>query len=144
MWKELIALHCRNATFGVGVGRSAIADAEAQLLCELPDQLAELLRESNGVAGEYGLGLVWPLERIVRDNLAFRADAEFPDLYMPFDPLLFFADGGNGDQFAFAIRRGGVTSRDIYAWNHEDDSRTWVAPSLDTYIEWWLTGRIAM
>jgi hypothetical protein len=29
-------------------------------------------------------------------------------------------------------------------WNHEDDSRTWVAPNLAKYLEWWLTGRITL
>jgi hypothetical protein len=26
-------------------------------------------------------------------------------------------------------------------WDHEQDSRTWVAPSLRTYLEWWLLVR---
>jgi hypothetical protein len=30
----------------------------------------------------------------------------------------------------------------VFVWNHEDDSRTWVAPSLRVYLEWWLTGKI--
>ncbi|WSL80461.1 SMI1/KNR4 family protein [Kitasatospora sp. NBC_01266] len=60
---------------------------------------------------------------------------------MPFDPLLFFADAGNGDLFALLPRIG---RPDVFVWNHEDDSRTWVAPSLAKYLEWWLTGQIKL
>ncbi|CAI8713500.1 Alpha/beta hydrolase [Bacillus sp. IT-79MI2] len=31
-----------------------------------------------------------------------------------------------------------------YVWNHEDDSRTWVAPSLKQFIEWWSDGTISI
>jgi hypothetical protein len=111
---------------------------------ELPADLAEVLLESNGIDGEYGLGLIWPAERIVADNRRFREYRDFRELYMPFDPLLFFADAGNGDQFAFVILDGAVRRPDVFAWDHENDSRTWVAPSLKTYLEWWLTGRLKL
>ncbi len=52
---------------------------------------------------------------------------------MPFDCLLFFADGGNGDLFGYSILNGIVQRDDIYVWNHENDSRTWVAPSLKIF-----------
>jgi hypothetical protein len=81
------------------------------------------------VEGEYGLG----------DNVEFRADATFARLYMPLEPLLFFADAGNGDQFAFVMRD---RPADVFVWHHETDSRTMVAPGLATYLEWWLDGRI--
>jgi hypothetical protein len=63
---------------------------------------------------------------------------------MPFDHLLFFADAGNGDHFAFALHAGVVRRPDVFAWNHEDDSRNWAAPSLEKYLEWWLTGRLKL
>ncbi|MDD9943430.1 MAG: SMI1/KNR4 family protein [Myxococcales bacterium] len=61
---------------------------------------------------------------------------------MPFDHLVFFADAGNGDQFALAVRGGQIRSPDVFVWNHEDDSRSWAAPDVRTYVEWWMTGRI--
>lgn len=61
---------------------------------------------------------------------------------MPFDCLLFFADAGNGEQFAYSIQDGLIRKDDIYVWNHEDDSRTWVAPSLKKFIQWGLEGII--
>jgi len=64
---------------------------------------------------------------------------------MPFNHLLFFGDAGNGDQFAFSIHADGKIYRpDVFVWNHEDDSRTWIAPSLKTFFEWWSAGRISL
>jgi SMI1-KNR4 cell-wall len=85
------------------------------------------------------LAIVWPADRILDDNSSFRADAEFAKLYMPFDDLLFFADAGNGDQFAFPITAAGARA-DVFVWNHEDDSRRWYASSLEQYLTWWLSG----
>lgn len=109
---------------------------------QFPAELVDVLRESDGIQGEYGLGLLWPLAQVVTENLKFRTQVDFRTLYMPFDHLLFFADAGNGDQFAFTILEGQIRRSDIFVWNHETDSRTWVAPSLETYFDWWLSGRI--
>ncbi|MCP3934326.1 MAG: SMI1/KNR4 family protein [Actinomycetia bacterium] len=129
------------ATFADPATEEQVEAAERALDGELPRPLLELLYETNGVADEYGLGLIWPLDRIVDDNLMFRTNPLFRDLYMPFDPLLFFADAGNGDQFAFPWT---PRSDEIYAWDHEDDSRRWVAGSLDQYLQWWLDGTLRL
>ncbi|WP_237409242.1 SMI1/KNR4 family protein [Streptomyces sp. M2CJ-2] len=100
-----------------------------------------MLRESNGVEGEHEAGLVWSAERIVSENRTRREDSGFAALSMPFEPLLFFADAGNGDLFALL---SGLRRPDVFVWNHEDDSRTWVAPSLAKYLEGWLTGWITV
>jgi cell wall assembly regulator SMI1 len=139
MWRARILGWTDQATFNDPASDGAIRACEVALGQTLPRELADLLRESNGVEGEYGLGLIWPIERIRDDNLRFRTSAEFAALYMPFEPLLFFADAGNGDQFAFVMRD---RPPDVFAWDHETDSRTVVAPSLATYLEWWLDGRI--
>ncbi|AAS41993.1 hypothetical protein BCE_3082 [Bacillus cereus ATCC 10987] len=52
--------------------------------------------------------------------------------------------GGNGDLFGYSILNGMVQRDDIYVWNHENDSRTWVAPSLKTFMEWWESGKITI
>ena len=101
-----------------------------------------MLKETNGVSDDYGCGHVWSTERIQQDNLQFRTFEDFKDLYMPFDCLLFFADAGNGDQFAFIQLNGEIHRRDVFAWNHENDSRTWVASSLKKYLELWLSGKL--
>lgn len=125
-----------------GASTADISACEQALGVALPDDLKALLTESNGVLGEYELGLVWPAERIKSENLQFRSDPNFPELYMPFDSLLFFGDAGNGDQFAFPIQAGAARRPDIFVWSHEDDSRTWIAPSLGKFLQWWFSGHI--
>ena len=141
MWREL-AQRTLKAAVTDGVSPPDLEMAEIGLGAALPPALRDLLTETNGVTGEYGLNLIWPLERIVADNLAFRANDQFRRLYMPFDPFLFFGDAGNGDQFAYAILDGEVRMPDIFVWDHENDSRLWVAPDLRQFIEWWAGGRL--
>ena len=142
MWTGLIQNLTSKHEFFSPTNREEILKAEQLLGVLLPDELKDLLKESNGVYSEYGLGLIWPLERIIKDNLDFRQTPDFKDLYMPFEPLLFFADAGNGDQFAFVILDGEVRQTDIFVWNHENDSRSWAAPSLQMYLDWWLSGKL--
>jgi hypothetical protein len=75
-----------------------------------------------------------PVERIEADNLAFRSNPDFCELYMPFDHLLFFGDEGSGDQFAFRILAGGVQSDNVFQWVHENDSRQWFAGDIRDYL----------
>ena len=142
MWRELIQKLENECEFNLPASHNDITAVENSLGVSLPSELKGLLEESNGVYGEYGLGLIWSTERIVHDNLVFRQTPVFKEMYMPFDHLLFFADAGNGDQFAFAILNGVMHRPHIFVWNHIDDGRTWVAPSLRTYLEWWSNGKI--
>ncbi len=144
MWKEKIRQLNAETTFCSPATTPQLEAVERSVSAALPPELRSLLLETNGVRGLYSLDLVWTAARIESDNASFRANARFRELYMPFDHLLFFADAGNGDQFAFAVLAGQVRRPDIFAWNHEDDSRTWVAPSLAAYLEWWLLGRIKL
>jgi hypothetical protein len=143
-WRDLVTKLTPDCTFAEPVAHAQIVAAQEALAVIFPDELSSLLQESNGVIGQYGLGLVWPIERIQSENLSFRKNEDFQELYMPFDSLLFFGDAGNGDQFAYAIQAGVIRRPDVFAWNHEDDSRTWQAPSLTKYLEWWLSGRISL
>ena len=142
MWCNLVKGLSKDCEFQIPTSTAVITAAEVSLGCQFPRELTELLSETNGVKGEYGLGLVWPIERIHEDNHRFRTSSSLKELYMSFDELLFFADAGNGDQFAFPICGRVIRRPDVFVWNHEDDSRTWVAPSLRVYLEWWLTGKI--
>ena len=144
MWLELIQRIMPECESAPRASVAQLTSVEQKLGVELPDDLRSLLLETNGVQGQHGIDLIWSLERIETDNLAFRANPDFPELYMPFDPLLFFADAGNGDQFAFPILAGQIRRPDVFVWNHELDSRTWIAPSLQRYLEWWLSGQIKL
>jgi hypothetical protein len=137
MWREYIQSLGVKVDFAEPASEQQIAQVAGELEVRFPEDLAALLRETNGVEGESGLGVIWPIARIASDNLSFRA--AFHDLYMPFDSLLFFGDAGNGDQFGFPITSKGPRD-DVFVWGHEDDSRKWFAESLRLYLKWWLTG----
>jgi hypothetical protein len=109
----------------------------------LPASLKELLAESNGVLATYGTHLIWTTGEIVCTNGEMRMSPSYQERYMPFEPLLFFADAGvDGILFAFGIIQGQIKREDIYSWNPSEDSREWNAPSLKTYIDWWLGGKL--
>jgi hypothetical protein len=141
-WRDHLSQFNLPVQFAEPASQPQLAAAERSLGIELPPQLRDLLLETDGIRGEYDLPLVWSLDRIVRDNRHFRSEASFRTLYMPFDPLLFFSDAGNGDQFAFSILAGEVRRNDIFVWNHEDDSRTWVAANLRALLDGWISGKI--
>jgi hypothetical protein len=143
-WRTFLTALSPHVALNKPASDNALSEAEAALGVRLPGELRLLLEQSNGVSGEYELALVWPIERIVADNLDFRSNTQLAGLYMPFASLLFFADAGNGDQFAFPIVQGAINRPDIFAWDHENDSRRWVAPALQTYLEWWLSGKLKL
>lgn len=140
-WKAFIASLESNATFRPATSAEELQRVETTLRVGLPHELRSLLEQTDGVDDAYDLALVWPCSRILEDNMKFRTHPGFREIYMPFDPLLFFGDAGNGDQFAYAIC-GGRVRPDIFVWNHEDDSRSWKAPTLERYFEWWLSGKL--
>jgi hypothetical protein len=143
VWRELLSKLSGDIRFTNPATSEEITAAENALDCHFPEELRSLLKESNGVTGEYSLPLAWSIDRIVAGNREFRTTPAFRELYMPFDHLLFFGDAGNGDQFAFAILDGQVRSQDVFMWDHENDGRPWVAPSLRRHLEGVFSGKIA-
>lgn len=131
MWKELATEAYVGAAFRDPVPSVDLEEAERSLGESLPQELKSLLAETDGIIGRTSSDAVWPLERIVRENLRFRRESSFIELYMPFDPFLFFGDNGGGDQFAFVLR---PARPDIFVWQHESDSRKWVANNLQDYL----------
>ena len=117
-------------------------EIETSLNVPLPAELRGLLEEMNGIRYKHGW-IVLSAEYILKSNRSFRDAEDYPVLFMPFDCLLFCAEAGNGDLFAYRILAGKVRRDDIFVWDHEDDSRTWVAPSLRTFVEWWVTGQLS-
>ena len=147
MWRELIrechpALeplggHDPGPEFFAGATSDELADAERQLGVPLPDDLKDLLAETDGVLVSFGQHLIWSIAEIVRRNLEMRTAPPYWEEYMPFDHLLFFGDAGvDGILFAFGMIHGRVRHQHVYMWNPIDDGRGWAAPSLRTYIEW--------
>ncbi len=134
--------------------RGAIADVEAALGARFRSELVAFLMETDGVMDRMRFStaqgtnrvvdtgyLLWSVDKIRDENLSMRAWANEEDSgYFSLDGFLFCADSGCGDMFGYAITNGDIVSSDIYVWDHEDDSRTKVAPSLRTFIDSWLSG----
>ena len=132
MWRERIEQTLADAELGHPADEEALTALVSTLGQPLPPQLAALLRECNGVRGRRSLDVVWSAERIAETNAEFRDSPDFAELYMPFEPLMFFGDNGGGDQFAF-VR---TPERDeVFVWDHETDSRYLVTYNLRQYVE---------
>lgn len=144
MWKQYIQLATTGYHFTEPAVKSDISQIKEKLLVDLPTDLLELLSETNGVFDEFNCPLVWSTNQIIKDNLFFRNFNDYKDIYMPFDHLLFFSDAGNGDLFGFAILNGSIQRDDVFVWDHESDSRKWVASSLKDFIEGWANSRISV
>ena len=145
MWKEFVNSISKEFHFKEPATKLELAQIQKELHVELPEELTHLFNETNGVFDKWDCHLVWPVSRIIEENLFYRTFEDYSDIFMPFDHLLFFSDAGNGDVFCYAIVKDGTIEKtDIYVWNHENDSRTWVAASLKDFIKGWATGEISV
>ena len=144
MWKEYIQSATTGYHFAEPTIKSDIRQIKEKLHVDLPTDLLELLNETNGVFDEFDCPIVWSTKQILEDNLFFRTFRDYKDIYMPFDHLLFFSDAGNGDLFGFPILNGSIQRDDVFVWDHESDSRNWVASSLKDFIEGWANSRISV
>ncbi len=111
---------------------------ESLLGYRLPEDLRLVLAAANGITDETGTDVLWNSSRIAESNAFFRTSPEFIQLYMPFESLVFFADAGDGDQFGVSTRG----NLEIYRWDHENDSRVWVASTVLDFLERFLTGAL--
>ena len=69
----------------------------------------------------------------------------FEELYMPFEPLLFFGAELNSDLYGYRILAGIADDLHVFVWDHESDSRTATAFGLERYLrgERWHLGPLA-
>ncbi|KAK2762188.1 hypothetical protein FQN54_001197 [Arachnomyces sp. PD_36] len=134
-WKTLISRLDTEAGWSLSppAEKNNIKSTETTLNHPLPADLSALLLETNGINDTVNYTtVIWDVERIKTDNQFLRTDSSMQELYMPFESLLFFGDFGNGDLFGYA-RTG--TGNEIFVWDHENDSRVWVASGLEQYLE---------
>lgn len=132
MWRELIGRLYDDAEFAAPASGAEIDQIERRLGQVVPDDLQALLRQTNGVQADWSR-LVWSVPEIIEENAQFRRNADFAELYMSFDPLMFMGDNGGGDQFAY-VRVPAGRPDDVFVWDHETDERKWVAASLEDYL----------
>nr|BFF18897.1 SMI1/KNR4 family protein [Promicromonospora thailandica] len=131
MWRERVLAVTGEVELGAPVASEQIDRLEGALGWQVPAELRSFLLECNGLTA-WSAEYVWPTGRILEINNQFNGSAEFETLYLPFDGLRFFGDNGGGDQFAFVDR---AERSDIFVWEHEDDSRRWVANDLGDFLD---------
>jgi hypothetical protein len=139
MWIELITSLSQDSEFSPPATNAEISAIEQSLDVWLPDDLKSLLKESDGVSGSYGLDVIWSVHAIRNRNIAQRQHI-YPQ-FQSLDMLLFFADAGNGDLFAYRIEHGATLDNSVWVWNHENDERWIFAASLREFLELWLSGK---
>jgi hypothetical protein len=146
MWRELIQSLDPSARFTPGASTDELARVEEAIKVRLPEELRELLAESDGVLREDGQHLIWSTDEIVTWNVALRTESGYLETYMPLDALLFFADAGvDGIKFGYGLVQGAVKmTKRIYAWHPIGDDREWKADGVEDYLERWLTGKLTV
>lgn len=142
MWKDFITKLNTSYTIGFDepVSENELIEMEKALNIKLPESLRSLLYETNGFED----GTLMSAKDIEKINLFLRNSSDLTESFMPLDCFLFFGDAGNGDYFGFPIINGEIWKEDVYGWNHEDDSRTWVASSLKNFLKVWLSGELSI
>jgi hypothetical protein len=153
MWRELISELTRDEQpigdlqpgpdYAPGAMPEELEAVEHCLGVRLPESLAGLLRESNGVWVTFGTPLIWSTDELTRNNREMRDDPRYQETWMPFDHLLFFGGAGvDGILFALPIIGGRIDRDRVYAWYPIEDNRVLKAYSLQDYVEGWLSGRL--
>ena len=134
--EKLIEEHSEDdeeVEFSPTCSKEKLDDSFAKLEVSPPNELIKLLENTDGFSTDFAITVLSSSD-IVETNLKYWNENFLSDIYMSFNSLLFFAEAGNGDLFAYRILEGKVSSNDIYVWNHENDSRVWVASNLKNFI----------
>jgi hypothetical protein len=130
VWRERVIELSPDAKLGALADLVRLRDVQASLSWTMPDSLQGLLLECDGLTA-WSAEYVWSAQRLLEMDREFQSNQAFGKLYLPFDGLMFFGDNGGGDQFAFVDRVG---RPDVFVWEHEDDSRRWVANDLEDFL----------
>jgi hypothetical protein len=138
MWKEMIKRVDPDYIFYEPATFEQIAQVEKTFNVTLPDELKQLLLESNGVDDTGGGNFIFSTEEILKENLSMRQEVD----WMPFDHLLFFGGTGDGDLSAFPIINGRIDRTEVFLWYHENDSRMWAGGSLKDYVNNYLNDEL--
>lgn len=112
--------------------KNAIHKAEVKLNILFPNELKELLSETNG-----DNFLLLPLESIIKDNLDFHSmNTEIigPELF-DFSKFLFFATNGCGDYYGYKIDNSKIESTSIFVFEHEEYIARVVAADIAELIK---------
>ena len=131
MWREIIEEASDGCTFAEPAVDEDILAVERTTGTPMPSDLVDLLKECNGVETSFGDELVYSCQQMIEEYEVTRTDPIFRENFMPFDGLLFFARDCGGNLFGYSCASGRPW---IYFWDHEEDTRLYVAGSLQEYM----------
>lgn len=140
MWWELIKTASPDYALNQPIREQEIYFVERALGVEFPETLRQLLQEANGGTDQDAQWVLWELAKIEKGNQELR----HADTHMPVHHLLFFAEDGNHNLYAFGIIGRTVRLDRVYLWRRDDDSRICVANSLEEFLERWLEGKVTV
>jgi len=122
--------------------------AESLLKQELPMELAELLRETNGVMEELSvdgrpyfdnLWLAWPIEQMLAENRSFRSPNASENAKAYSENILLFSAAGV-DGILFGLNAHG----EVVAWSPMREEFWGLADTLRDFFRGWLCGEITV
>ena len=113
----------------------AIGAAEKKLRIAFPNELKDLLLELDGDDN-----LLHSVKQIVENTLLTRK--ALGEYYEGLSELLFIAGNGCGDYYTYLITNGSIASNQILRWEHEDNSRVFVADGLADLIDKYYTDQV--
>ena len=149
MWRNTINKLQSGCLYRPPAQHSAIERVEQSLALQLPPDLNEFLRHSDGLIDAEGHKIIWSIEELLEENQAMRSMYQYQQVFMPFDHLLFFS--GNTFSrfnphlvefgFAYGMTRLGDAYPAIFSWE-QDDSRIRVATDLKDFLQSALAGEL--
>ncbi|WP_254639391.1 SMI1/KNR4 family protein [Cohnella sp. GbtcB17] len=138
MWRDYKSSFTQEYSFNTPATDKEIARISEKLDVVCPDELSQLLLETNGIDDEWDSPFIYSTLRIVNVNVEERSSDDNKEMELSYDDMLLFSDAGNGDYFGYVVKEG------IYVADHEEGSRTKVASSLREFIKGWTAGEISI
>lgn len=139
-WTQLLEQASPHVRLRAPATRQAIREAETGLGHPLPEQLAELLEQTDGFhQADAHYDPCWPLARLVDENLRIRRD----DLMPQADRKLYIGDNGAGQPFFVATDDFAAWDEDVLVWSRIDGEAQRLAPNLADFWQGWLSGAIS-
>lgn len=109
------------------------------LKSNLSIELHSFYQQTNGIKIKYNdvyIGeLVWPLEKVLQQNVQIRSGADYRAQFVNFENLLFFSSSEEGSLFGISILNENSVKPDVYGWSEAQDRRYWVSQSVKDFIE---------
>ena len=134
-WTGQVSSLFADARYVSPASSTQIDGLEAEFQVKIPEELRSLLSETDGVLANYSTPMIWSIQEITSQNRELRTEPTYPELYMPFTPLLFFGDDGSGNLFGYRVLAGIIRNLDVFEWDHETDSRSCYAYGLRGYFK---------